>query len=257
MHKLLSKMTIDRVYSVTTMYNEAGTTSKRVSRENWAIIIKYEGETVYTYNGKSSVSNINNMVILPKGISYEWKCTKAGHYISLEFESAYTHDGILSFSINNGEEILKTLQKLEYKRLSKEPLYQMESIRDTYTIILKLIKNSSRDYIPIKTSEKLTPAINHILLYYTSDMTNDKLAMLTGFSTPYFRQLFKEVYGISPIEYVKQLRIKKAKEMLRGDFGSITDIAISLGYSSIYDFSRDFKKHVGVSPSKYKPSSLF
>jgi YesN/AraC family two-component response regulator len=51
--------------------------------------------------------------------------------------------------------------------------------------------------------------------------------------------------------YVKKLKIKKAKEMLESDFGSISDIAHSLGYSNIYDFSRDFKKQVGVSPTKY------
>ena len=57
--------------------------------------------------------------------------------------------------------------------------------------------------------------------------------------------------GTSPISYVHELRIKKAKEMLKSDYGSITDIAQSLGYLNIYDFSRTFKKYVGISPSKY------
>ena len=58
--------------------------------------------------------------------------------------------------------------------------------------------------------------------------------------------------GISPIAYTKQLRIEKAKEMLKSDYGTLFDIALSLGYSSLYDFSRDFKKYAGVAPSKYK-----
>ncbi len=53
------------------------------------------------------------------------------------------------------------------------------------------------------------------------------------------------------MEYVKSLKIKKACEMLGGDFGSITDISVSLGYPNIYDFSRDFKTHTGISPLKY------
>jgi len=57
--------------------------------------------------------------------------------------------------------------------------------------------------------------------------------------------------GVSPITYAKQLRIEKAKEMLKSDYGTLSDIAQSLGYSSLYDFSRDFKKHTGVAPSKY------
>jgi len=82
-------------------------------------------------------------------------------------------------------------------------------------------------------------------------MKNEDLAKLTGLSTIYFRRLFTEVFGVSPIAYVHKLRIKKAKEMLKSDYGNITDIAQSLGYLNIYDFSRAFKKHTGISPSKY------
>ena len=39
--------------------------------------------------------------------------------------------------------------------------------------------------------------------------------------------------------------------MLLGEYGSITDIALSLGYANIYDFSRTFKRIAGISPKKY------
>ncbi|MBR3941740.1 MAG: helix-turn-helix transcriptional regulator, partial [Clostridia bacterium] len=53
------------------------------------------------------------------------------------------------------------------------------------------------------------------------------------------------------IAYTHNIRIEKAKEMLKSDYGTISDIAQSVGYPSIYDFSRAFKKHTGISPSKY------
>ena len=56
------------------------------------------------------------------------------------------------------------------------------------------------------------------------------------------------------LKYLTAFREKgdqKAKEMLKSDYSSLSDVAYSLGYISLYDFSRDFKKHVGVSPSKY------
>ena len=77
------------------------------------------------------------------------------------------------------------------------------------------------------------------------------LAEIAGVSTVYFRKLFSSVMGVSPITYHHNLRIEKAKEMLKSDFGTLSDLAQSLGYPSLYDFSRDFKKHTGISPSKY------
>jgi AraC-like DNA-binding protein len=56
---------------------------------------------------------------------------------------------------------------------------------------------------------------------------------------------------MSPQAYIHTLRIRKAKELFHSDFGSISNVALSLGYSSIYDFSKTFKKYAGISPSKY------
>ena len=62
--------------------------------------------------------------------------------------------------------------------------------------------------------------------------------------------------GTSPIAYLHELRIKKAKDMLGSDYGTLSDVALSLGYTSLYDFSRDFKKRTGTAPSRYEGSAL-
>ncbi len=251
MRSELSKMIIERVYSVTTMYTEENTTVKRTARPCWAVLIKYEGETVYSSGEKKYISNINNMVILPKGSDYEWQCTKAGHFAIIEFKCDLALNNIYSFPIANGEKMLKTFKNLEYKRLTKQPFYELESIKDTYDIILKLLETLENKYTPSAKAQKLAVAMEYISKNYTKEIRNDILANMTGLSTVYFRKLFSEVYGTSPINFIKELRMKKAKEMLRSDYSSITDIALSLGYPNIFDFSRDFKKHVGVAPSKY------
>ena len=95
------------------------------------------------------------------------------------------------------------------------------------------------------------PAVTYILNNFTKPIKNDELAEICQISTIYFRKLFFEVYGTSPIKYIHNLRIRRAKEILRSDYTSISDVAFSLGYNNIYEFSKDFKKHTGVSPTKF------
>ena len=249
--EILSDLIITKVYSATTMYTEKNTKIKRNNRQNWAIVIKYEGETLYDTGRKIYISNVNNLVILPKGCSYEWCCTNSGHYSIIEFESALTCNDIFVFSVKNSEKILKLFKELEYKRTLRKSMCEAESIRDTYSILLMLTQTMPEKYLPTEKRNKINPALDYIAKNYNRDIKNDDLARISGVSTVYFRKLFTDIVGTSPINYIHELRIKKAKEMLKSDYGSITDIAQSLGYLNIYDFSRTFKKYVGVSPSKY------
>ncbi len=247
----LANLIVERVYSAATIYTEAGAQVYRADRPCWALVIKYEGETVYRSGGRTFISNANHLAILPRGCSYYWQCVKAGHYGIIEFQSAATQEGIISVPVRNSGHILNAFKALEYRRMTRRPLMEMESIRDVYSILLELMEQSQKGSAPSAMMQKLAPAAEYISQHYNTSMTNDELARLTGFSTAYFRKLFTEVYGASPIAYARELRIKKAKEMLRSDYASMTDVALSLGYPNIYDFSRDFKKRVGLSPTKY------
>ena len=251
---ILSDLIINKVYSVTTLHSEEGTKIKRNNRSSWAIVIKYEGETIYTSHKKTYHSDIHHLVVLPKGCTYEWHCIRSGHFSIIEFESELVWNDVLSFSVPNSEKILKLFKEMEYKRTLRHPMFEIESIRDTYSILLMLMQQMQKmqkKYLPTEKASKIRPALEYIANNYNQNIKNDVLANLCNLSTVYFRKLFTEIMGNSPISYVHELRIKKAKEMLKSDYGSITDIAESLGYLNIYDFSRTFKKYTGVSPSKY------
>ena len=127
---ILSNLVINRVRSVSSMYSPEGMKMRRNDRQCWAIIIKYEGETVYTSADKQIVSDINRAVILPRGCSYDWECTKSGHFYSIEFESDQTHFELLSFPMKHGEKILRLFSELEYKRNLRGAMFEAESIRD-------------------------------------------------------------------------------------------------------------------------------
>ncbi|MBR5507569.1 MAG: helix-turn-helix transcriptional regulator [Clostridia bacterium] len=249
--EFLSDLIIKKVISSSAVYTEQGKLTKRNVRPFWGIIYKFEGETVYRSKNKSYISNSDNIVILPKGSSYEWQCVKGGRYRCIEFDSDRSFDEILTFSVNNKEKLLGLFESVEQKILLKKYIGDIELIRDVYSILINVLGSSEKKYAPSLKQQKIYPAIEYIAKNYNKEIKNDDLASLVGISTVYFRKLFSEIYRTSPIAYIHSLRISKAKEMLLGEYGSITDIALSLGYANIYDFSRTFKRIAGISPKKY------
>ena len=250
-YAMLSNLIIKNIIFATTVFNEENTKVKRENRPCWAVILKYEGETVYTVNGRKIVSNKNNPVILPKGCSYEWQCIKRGNYVVIELDSDLTFSDIFTFNIKNCDKILHLMKFTEQIMTTKPDMYNMKAINNTYSVILSLMENCTTHYVNNDKKFKIQPAIDFISKNYNKEIKNDELAKICNVSTVYFRKLFKNITGTSPIAYTHNIRIEKAKEMLKSDYGTISDIAQSVGYPSIYDFSRAFKKHTGISPSKY------
>ncbi len=90
------------------------------------------------------------------------------------------------------------------------------------------------------------------LLEQNSDMRIESIASLCGVSECYFRRLFKEYSGKSPMDFRQHYRIEKAKQLLLSDEGlSISEIANELNFTDIYHFSKTFKKYTKLSPNKF------
>lgn len=250
-YEYLSDLVIEKIYSVSTIYTEKNKKAKRRNRPVWALVIKYEGETRYISNGKEYVSNIKNIVILPKGSNYDWRCIESGCFSIIEFECKKTCSDIFSFKVKNGDRLLDVIKKTERNMTLKKSSYMLDGFKNLYGLISSLLKTVDDTYVSSEKNQKIIPAIEYIAENYNKKICNDDLASITGLSTVYFRKLFKEVTGISPINYIISVRIKKARRMLQSDHSGITDIAYSLGYNNVYEFSKEFKKHMGVSPLNY------
>jgi len=85
----------------------------------------------------------------------------------------------------------------------------------------------------------------------------DILGQNIGVSKYYLHRLFTKITGSTPLKYLTQIRLKKAKDQLKYSQDPIFDIAIACGFESLSYFSIIFKKHVGVSPSQYRKSARF
>lgn len=248
---ILSNLIITDIHFVSTMYSEKGAGTKRKDRPRWALVLKYEGETRYYANDREYISDRQHIVVLPKGSNYAWRCTQAGHFCIAEFESDATANEIFSFPVKNFESYLAAMKTMETDRALQKPTCRLDTMRRLYGMLSSLLNTEEQRYAPSAKEQKIRPAVEYIIENYNKRLCNETLAAVCGVSTVYFRKLFKEVMGVSPTAFLQSVRMKKAVGMLQSDYAGITDIAYSLGYNNVYEFSRSFKKWAGVAPSRY------
>ncbi|WP_415839628.1 helix-turn-helix domain-containing protein [Paenibacillus tarimensis] len=86
---------------------------------------------------------------------------------------------------------------------------------------------------------------------YMKPISLQSLAELANLSVGYYATLFKNHVGMSPIDYLIRIRMQRAKQMLVTSRASLKDISHLVGYQDVYYFSRSFKKHFGLSPSRF------
>jgi AraC-like DNA-binding protein len=83
-------------------------------------------------------------------------------------------------------------------------------------------------------------------------VTRETLAALAGMNPEHYSRLFRKYKGTSPVDYITELRMTRAKALIRQSDLSILAVARQVGYADPYYFSRRFKQAVGVSPSSYR-----
>lgn len=92
----------------------------------------------------------------------------------------------------------------------------------------------------------------YIHLHYGEEISLRAISAEFNMSYKYFCRFFKNNFGKTFVEYLNDVRIENAVRFLEKDMTSVTDIAISCGFSNMSYFSRAFKKRLGCTPSLYR-----
>ena len=97
----------------------------------------------------------------------------------------------------------------------------------------------------------ITPAVEYLKKHiYDTNLEIAQLHNLCGVSDTYFRKIFVSEFGTSPKSYVMEKRVSYAKSIIdSGDFVSVKELALTVGYKDPLYFGKVFKMHYGVSPT--------
>lgn len=111
---------------------------------------------------------------------------------------------------------------------------------------LVLIEKSELDIKPIREAK------DYINNHYNEPISLERLSDKVGFSTAYFSTMFKNEVGINFSEYLLNVRMEKAKELLKETKFSVFDICQKVGYSDIKYFTKRFIQYTSLKPNEYR-----
>jgi AraC-like DNA-binding protein len=98
---------------------------------------------------------------------------------------------------------------------------------------------------------RVEKALSYIHKHYGESVEVDTLAGLVNMSPSAFHRCFKEVTASSPIQYLKKIRLNKAKELLQLQKLKVKQVSTQVGYESTAQFSREFKRYFNQSPGEF------
>jgi len=213
--------------------------------------------TVYECAPKESI------VYSPKGSKYICRFNTEGKCFSLNESSDFLINFILTdehgdeFVLSDDRMIIST-DKSEYYfnsfacidtmgRKGISPSARIKAL--LYDLLCDISLDLQKNDIMNCKYASIYPAINYISKTNLAKIDTSSLHELCHISPSYFRRLFREYTGMSPLEYINHLKIKQAQKMLQSGVMNVTEVAESLGYTDTSYFSRFYKKITGHSPS--------
>lgn len=228
------------------------------NRKGSSFILRMTGKVRYTFSDYSIEVASGEIVFLPAGSSYllETISDCESEYISILFESTLTDASPSSFpfdGFSDADEFINNLHSF-WKFGGASDHYKCYSIFYNLLSYLHFLENQS--YMNKKKLSIISPAISYLRAHvYDCDLKTETLYNICGISGTYFRKLFEARYSVSPQKYILSKRLSHAKAIIdNGDYGSIAEVSLSVGYSDPLYFSRAFKKKYGISPSQYAKS---
>lgn len=212
------------------------------------IIYNTSGKNKTIIDGEQYDISKGDIMIIPHDIFH--RASTDTYYTDIFIQCKYMDFSGVLISHDHDKSIL-SLVKLLYKTMTeKENSYEIISDKLLEVIFLYLKKYADTNYKYIFVRDLKNEIYENIS---NSDFEILDFSKRNGINIDYLRRCFKYETGKTPLEYLTQIRLNHAKDLLKHEaFLSISDVAKLCGYKDSFYFSRLFKKKFNVSPLKYR-----
>lgn len=219
------------------------------------------GKAVYNFGEYTITVKEGDLLFIARGCSYEMevlsdKCgmVYANFLFDLPEGVSLKCEAIVP---PGGKNIEYSVRKVITTWRINPPTMHADCLSLLYSVYSDFLKASTPAYLHSQKHQRMEKAREYIDAHITSpDLSVKGVADAFKMSESHFRYSFKAMHNMSPTQYIQQKRICLAKALLRDTSDSLTHIAESIGFSSIYYFSEAFKKEIECSPSEYRKRFL-
>jgi AraC family transcriptional regulator len=243
------------------------------SHHDYDLWVVRSGQIEIQIEEKKHIASAGNLVLFYPQVPYTARAGAEGCqfiYLHFDFElgnqsrilESFPLSGIVPEHLVLKETYLFEEAFLQYKK--EEGLSRIR-LKAAFTILISKIiecygrneymgsflrNDSLREHVKYLSS--LQPVFLHIQTHLHRSIRIPELSSLAGMSEKYFIRYFKQALGVTPGQYMYQLKMNRARDLLHSNRYTIQQIAGLLGYPDPFTFSKAFKKYYKVSPSKFE-----
>ena len=223
---------------------------------SWLIFVK-NGEGVLKTEGREIKFSKHCLICTFPNREFEYTFSGKADIIWICFDEAFSilpnHLGIHAHApikyIDNFSEVeaaFDTIYSLSRSNLQSD---QYRILSNFYALFAMLTDKDR--VVKIPDASYVEYAIRYFETNYMNEIYIAKLARTLGIESSYFSRLFKNKTGISPTEYLTQVRIDKAKQLLKFPPYTVKSVANAVGFTDALYFSKKFKRLTGMNPTEF------
>lgn len=222
------------------------------NRQSHGLVYFLDNHTYNFNDGTTLTVEKNEIVYLPKYSIYS-VTTENGNCFAINFDFSDTKIFKPFVFKPKNLSILEHFKRAKRCWASKLPSFELKCKAELYNILYMMQSEFSANYINKDKLKIIGPAVEYIHHNYTNGVISiEYLSELCDVTPEYFRKIFKYFYGSSPLQYINNLKIERAKELLSSTLFTVSKVSELCGFIDASHFSRVFKKITGISPSHFQ-----
>jgi AraC-like DNA-binding protein len=237
---------------------------------NFQIVYCINGYGSANVNYKNYHLSVGDFLIVPSNTSFSYQADelKPWSFYSIKFNGVLYQEIIEQYLKLNGsiknyfpytEERIKLLNQL-YNCLNQGVSFGNISMINTLLIhfisALSILNDQNETQKTDNNKKIIHSSIKYLRENYSKNINLKNMSDQASLSISHFSKIFKIETGVSPVNYLINLKVKKACEFLQFTNLLIKEVSFKVGIQDIHYFTKVFTKNIGLSPNQYRKSKI-